>query len=122
VGLWHKIGLTYDIYDDALAKDINQFLRGFNVAAVERRASAYSVILSTLRAFLAAPGRLDHAEDRSSARKLTENVVGRIMAEPPGKLSEKLSVFRLSWSVDKRAALRGLARQHSTVASSGPSA
>jgi glycosyltransferase involved in cell wall biosynthesis len=113
VALWKRLGLTYDLYDNALASDVNQFLRGFDIQVVERRAPAYSVILSTLRAFLAAPDRLVRAEDQESARKLAQTLVTRIAASPPRTLSERLSIFRLCWSIRRRTAFGLFARQPS---------
>ena len=108
--LWAQIGLTYDLYDDAAARDIIQFLRGQEIQEVERRAAAYRVILSTLRAFLAAPGRLARADDREAARNLVGSLVGRILASPPKKLSEILSIYGRCVPLDARRAFAATAR------------
>lgn len=104
VALWERLGLNYNLYDNVLATDITEFLRGFDIQVVERRAPAYSVVLSTLSAFLATPDRLGRAEDRQSACKLAQTLVARIAARPPRKLSETLSIFRLCWPISRRTA------------------
>ena len=61
--LWTRLGLTYDLYDDAFAHDLTQFVRGGDTAKMERRAPAYRAILSVLRSFLAARQPLARADD-----------------------------------------------------------
>ncbi len=50
---WARLGLEYDLHEDAMAGSLSQFLRGGDIAA-ERRAAAYRKILGLLGAFLAA--------------------------------------------------------------------
>jgi glycosyltransferase involved in cell wall biosynthesis len=103
--LWGRLGLAYDLYDNALAQDVNDFLRGGEIAQPERRAAAYSRILTALRAFLAAPHPFARPADAEVARRLAHGIVARVLASPPDTLAEMLLVWRLSWPLDRHAAL-----------------
>ena len=102
--LWQRIGLAYDLHDDALARDISQFLRGDTIAAPERRAAAYRKMLTVLRAFLAAPQPFARAGDAEAARALRRTVVTRVLAQPPDDRRQRLAMFRLCLPVDGPAA------------------
>jgi glycosyltransferase involved in cell wall biosynthesis len=103
--LWGRLGLAYDLYDNALAQDVNDFLRGGEIAQPERRAAAYSRILTALRAFLAAPHPFARPADAEVARRLAHGIVARVLASPPDTLAEMLLVWRLIWPLDRHAAL-----------------
>jgi len=98
--LWARLGLRYNLYDDALALDVTQFLRGFDLAAPDSRGAAYRTILTVLRAFLAGPQPFADAE---AARWLGHSIVARILANPPDNLREMLAIFCLCWPINRRA-------------------
>ena len=102
--LWANLGLTYDLYDDAVARNVTHFLRGFDIAP-EGRAAAYRAMLIVLRAFLSHRQPLARAEDAAVARRLGNEVVTRILANPPGDLRAMLAICRLCWPIDRRAAI-----------------
>jgi glycosyltransferase involved in cell wall biosynthesis len=106
--LWQRLGLTYDLYDDAVARSVSHFLRGFDVAP-EHRAAAYRSILTVLRAFLASlqPGM--SPEDAEAARRLRHSIVARILAHPPDDPRETLTICRLCWPIDRSAAMSAAA-------------
>ena len=101
---WARLGLTYDLHDNTIARNVSEFLRGQDIAAPEDRAAAYRAILNVLHAFLAAPRPL--AEDATAARQLGSAIVARILANPPDDPRETLGVCRLCWPIDRRAAFR----------------
>ena len=103
--LWARLGLIYDLYDDDFARDLTQFVRGADIADIERRTPAYRAILSVLRSFLTARHPLARADDAKIARKLGRNVVARMLASPPPDLQSKLMICRLCWPIDRRAAM-----------------
>ncbi|WP_143748787.1 glycosyltransferase family 2 protein [Mesorhizobium sophorae] len=103
--LWAKLGLTYDLYDDAFARDMTEFIRGHEIA-VERRAAAYCKLLAVLRVFLAAARPFERAEDADAARQLAHGLVARMLASPPLRIHEMLRVCSLCWPLDRRAATR----------------
>jgi glycosyltransferase involved in cell wall biosynthesis len=103
---WARIGLTYDLYDDAHARDVTQFLRGGEISP-ERRAAAYARILTVLHAFLAASADRD-ADD---ARRLRRTLIRRILADPPRAIRERLAIARMCWRIDARATLRAVVRK-----------
>jgi glycosyltransferase involved in cell wall biosynthesis len=107
--LWRRIGLAYDLYDDALARDISDFLRGGTIAAPDRRAAAYRKLLNVLRAFLAAPQPLPRDGDAATARSLRRTLVARMLADPPRDWRERLAVLRLCLAVDAAAAGQAMA-------------
>jgi hypothetical protein len=109
--LWGRIGLTYDLYDDDLAREVSQFLRGEVIAVAERRGPAYRVMLTALRSFLAAQQPFARAEDAESARQLARTVVARVLANPPNDLRERLMVYRLCWAIDRHAAIGATMRR-----------
>ncbi|TPN01521.1 glycosyltransferase [Mesorhizobium sp. B2-1-3A] len=100
---WARLGLTYDLYDDAFAQDLTQFIRG-QVIAVDRRAAAYGKLLGVLKAFLAASRPFRRPEDAVAARQLTHGIVARMLANPPPGLTGRLRVCYLCWPLDWRAA------------------
>ncbi|KRB31949.1 hypothetical protein ASE05_02665 [Mesorhizobium sp. Root172] len=100
---WARLGLTYDLYDDAFAQDLTRFIRG-QVIAVDRRAAAYSKLLGVLKAFLAASRPFRRTEDAVAARQLTHGIIARMLANPPPGLTGKLRVCHLCWPLDWRAA------------------
>jgi glycosyltransferase involved in cell wall biosynthesis len=102
--LWARLGLTYDLYDDPRARNISQFVRGFDITAPESRAVAYRSILTVLRAFLAQP--LAAVEDVKVARRMGHDIVRRILANPPDDLREMLAICRLCWPIDRLAAYK----------------
>lgn len=102
--LWQRLGLSYDLYDDQLAGDITQFLRGYAVPPT-RRAHAYRKLLTVLRAFLAsapARGRLD---DRRDAKQIKRAIVSRLLNEPPPGLHSKLELAYSCCRIDIHAAV-----------------
>ena len=103
---WARLGLTYDLHDDAFAADLNSFVRGEPIAVVERRAPAYRTILTVLRAFLAAPQPLARPEDAEDARRLAHTIVTRVLADPPADFRERLAICRLCWPIDRRATIK----------------
>ncbi|MGC2774165.1 MAG: glycosyltransferase, partial [Bradyrhizobium sp.] len=109
--LWARLGLAYDLYDDAFASDLSQFVRGADIAVSERRAPAYHVILTALRAFLAAPQPFARAEDAAIARQMARTIVARVLAAPPADLREMLMICRLCWPIDRRAAIDAMMRR-----------
>lgn len=75
--LWADIGLTYDLYDDALAGVISRFLRGHPIP-VPHRPAAHAVLNRVLDAFLAAaPARKD-AATIAQGESLAANLRGRM--------------------------------------------
>ncbi|UVK53716.1 glycosyltransferase [Mesorhizobium sp. AR02] len=98
---WARLGLTYDLYDDAFAQDLTQFIRG-HVIAVDRRAAAYGKLLGVLNAFLAASRPCRRTEDAVAARQLAHGIVARMLASPPPGLTEMLRVCYLCWPLDWR--------------------
>jgi glycosyltransferase involved in cell wall biosynthesis len=104
---WARLGLVYDLYDDAFAEELSTFLRGGNIA-MERRAAAYRVILTVLRAFRAAPRPFARPGDAEAARRLAHGIVARMLAHPPGGLREKLMLLRQCWPIDRRAVVAAL--------------
>jgi glycosyltransferase involved in cell wall biosynthesis len=112
--LWARLGLAYDLHDDAFAADLTQFLKGNDIAP-ERRAAAYRRLLSMLRTYLDAARPFARAEDASAARKLAQTIVGRVLAHPPPRLGEMLAVCRLCWPLDRRAAVTAALRRLGTA-------
>jgi glycosyltransferase involved in cell wall biosynthesis len=102
--LWARLGLTYDLYDDDLALDVTNFLRGLEIAAPERRAAAYRKMTTVLRAFIAAPDRTARREDAEAARRFARALVARMMASPPAGLREMLATCCACWPIDRSAA------------------
>ncbi|RAZ82628.1 hypothetical protein DPM33_34485 [Mesorhizobium hawassense] len=84
---WARLGLAYDLYDDAFARDLTDFIRGTDIS-VERRAEAYRKLLEVLRAFLARSGPFERADDAAAARKLEGQIMARMLARPPLRLEE----------------------------------
>jgi glycosyltransferase involved in cell wall biosynthesis len=103
--LWARLGLTYDLHDDAVARNISHFLRGFDIAP-EGRAAAYRAMLTVLRAFLAFRQPMARAADAEVAHQLGRNIVARILANPPDDPRAMLAVCRLCWPIDRRAAIK----------------
>ena len=103
--MWARLGLTYDLYDDGLARDVTQFLRGVDIPPPERRAPAFCAIMRVLPAFLAAPQPFAGPGQTEDARRLGQTLVARILATPPDDPREALAICRLCWPIDRRAAL-----------------
>jgi glycosyltransferase involved in cell wall biosynthesis len=107
--LWAQLGLTYDLYDDSFALEITQFMRGYEIVPPERRLPAYRVILTVLRAFLAARQQFPRTQDREAARQLRRTTVGRMMASSPADLRETLTLCGLCWRIDPQRTLTAVA-------------
>jgi len=107
---WSRLGLTYDLYDDAFAQDITLFIRG-HVIAVDRRAAAYGKLLGVLRAFLAMSRPFRRTEDAVAARRLAQDMVARMLASPPPGLTEMLRVCYLCWPHDRRTVTRAVTKR-----------
>jgi glycosyltransferase involved in cell wall biosynthesis len=101
--LWALLGLPYDLYDDAFAQDLTEFIRGNEISAIERRAAAYDKLLTVLHLFIAASRPFAHPEDAEASQRLTQGIVARILANPPAGPLQMLSVCHLCWRVDRRA-------------------
>ena len=93
--LWGRLGLSYDLYDDELASDITQFLRGHAVAPA-RRSRAYRKLLMVLRAFLASGHARENFDD---AKKIKRAIVARLFDESPPGLYPKLELAYSCWRV-----------------------
>lgn len=107
--LWARTGLIYDLYDDAVARDLSQFLRGQELP-VDKRTSAYRTLLTVLRAFLAAPRPLARAEDGVAAQRMTEAIISRMLASPPAGWRDTIAFCRLCWPIERNVAMRMAAR------------
>lgn len=111
--LWPRIGLTYDLYDDALARDIANFLDGGDIAK-ERRGPAYARLLTVLKAFLKTGQPFARAGDAEDRRRLRKSIVARMLANPPGGVTGKLALYAqclpLAPGRTLEAALKRLAR------------
>ena len=99
---WARLGLTYDLYEDAIAHDVSHFLRGFDIAASERRAAAYRTIATVLHAFLVAPRPFPRREDADASRRLGRALVTRMLANPAADLHDMLATCRSCWPIDRR--------------------
>ena len=109
--LWKELGLTYDLYDDALAQDVNRFLRGQEIADAERRLMAYRVIAKVLRRFLSLRRFLAQALEPHDARRLKNTLLDRMLANPPRKGWEALELYALCLAMDWRAVTKSLVRR-----------
>ncbi len=116
--LWPRLGLTYDLYDDAFALDLTHFIRGLEIAA-ERRAPAYRKLLTVLRTFLARSQPFARDEDAEAAQKLAHGIVARTLANRPARLSETLSICWLCWLLDRRAAAQAAMMQMASMLKTG---
>jgi glycosyltransferase involved in cell wall biosynthesis len=105
---WKRIGLSYDLYDDAFAADLSGFLRGRDIAP-ERRGAAYRTLLGVLRAFLRAPRPLRRAADAPAERQLARTLFSRMLADPPLSGRETLGLCRQVWPIDPVFATRAAA-------------
>jgi len=106
--LWKRLGLAYDLYDDALAKDVTQWLRGQELAP-ERRGAAYRVILTLLHAFLAAARPFKCVEDAESARRLASDIIARMVANQPARMRDAIKIFQACWKISRSGTLTGMA-------------
>jgi glycosyltransferase involved in cell wall biosynthesis len=102
--LWARLGLVYDLYDDAFALDLSNFVKGIDITVAGRRAAAYRVILTLLGAFLAAPRPFARPEDAKTARRLARNIVWRVLTKPPHDPREMLKIVGLCWPLARHAA------------------
>lgn len=107
---WARIGLTYDLYDDAFARDLTGFIRGTDIA-IERRAEAYRKLLGVLGAFLAASRPFKRADDAAAARKLERRIAARMLASPPLRFTDTLMLCLRCWRLHPLAATRAAARR-----------
>lgn len=98
---WARLGLTYDLYDDAFAQDLTNFIRG-HVIATERRAAAYGKLLGVLKTFLAASRPFNRAADADAATRLAHDIVERMLANPPPGLIATLRLCHLCWPLGWR--------------------
>jgi glycosyltransferase involved in cell wall biosynthesis len=108
--LWAELGLTYDLHDDVLARHVSDFLRGRDIAPAERRIAAYRVILTVLRAFLAASRPFARDEDALVTRKMTKGIINRMLASPPGRLVDAVALGWYCWPIAKKAAIAAALR------------
>ena len=77
--LWADIGLTYDLFDDALAGVISRFLRG-HPAPPNMQQAAFAVLNRVLDAYLAAPPACQDAQTIAQGQQLAARLRGRIDA------------------------------------------
>ncbi len=78
--LWADIGLTYDLYDDALAGVISRFLRG-HPAPPNMQQAAFAVLNRVLDAFLSAPATRKDAATVEQGQQLAARLRSRIDAQ-----------------------------------------
>ena len=102
LALWKDLGLTYTLYDDALAQDISQFLRGYEIADAHRRLAAYRMIARVLRRFLEVRRLGADSNELHDARRLQNSLVTRMLNSPPLRKQEALALYRLSAMIDLR--------------------
>jgi glycosyltransferase involved in cell wall biosynthesis len=105
---WARLGLRYDLYDDALAQAVSEFLRGAEIAP-EQRGAAYLTLLTVLRAFMAAPQPHARPGDAIVRRQLWRSIVARALADPPTDWRDLLGIARLSWRLEPRAGMNAIA-------------
>ena len=109
--LWRELGLTYDLYDDALAQDVNRFLRGQEIADAGRRLVAYRVIAKVLRRFLSVRRFLAQALDLHDADRLKNALLNRMLASPPRRGRERWELYTLCLAIDWRTVTKSLVRR-----------
>jgi len=109
--LWKELGLTYDLYDDLLALDVNRFLRGQEIADAERRLMAYRVIAKVLRRFLPLHRFLTQALESHDADRLKSALLDRMLASPPRKGRETLELYALCFVIDWWIVTKSLVRR-----------
>lgn len=102
---WKRIGLAYDIYDERFGLEITRFLNGGELAPAVRT-DAYRVVLRALRAFLDAAQPVDR-DDLQAARRLSREIPSRMFARPPPRLKDILTLWWLTWRIDRSAAVSG---------------
>jgi glycosyltransferase involved in cell wall biosynthesis len=109
--LWKELGLTYDLYDDVLAIDVNRFLRGQEIADAKRRLLAYRVIAKVLRRFLSLRRFLGQALDSHDSDRLKVALLDRMLASPPRKGRETLELYALCFVIDWWTVIKSLVRR-----------
>lgn len=109
--LWKELGLIYDLYDDALAQDVNRFLRGQEIADAGRRLMAYRVIAKVLRRFLSMRRFLAQALESRDADRLKNTLLDRMLASPPRKGRETLELYRLCLVIDWLTVAKSVVRR-----------
>jgi glycosyltransferase involved in cell wall biosynthesis len=102
---WKRLGLSYNLYDDAFALDLSSFLRGHEIAP-ERRFAAYRTLLSVLRVFLAVPGPFPRAGDAQAGQRLARTLLSRMLASPPPSGRDTLAICCLFWPINPAVAGR----------------
>jgi glycosyltransferase involved in cell wall biosynthesis len=105
---WARIGLAYDLHDNARAGSITAFLRGQDIP-LEQRATAYPAILNVLIVFLAARRPFVRPEDKRSARRLVRDMIDRMTSRPP-KMADMRALRRLFWKLSPVATIRSSLR------------
>ena len=100
---WARLGLTYDLYDDAFARDLTGFIRGADIA-IERRGETYRKLLGVLDAFLARSRPFKRGDDAAAARQLERRITARMLASPPLRLKDTLALCVRCWPLHPLAA------------------
>jgi glycosyltransferase involved in cell wall biosynthesis len=103
--LWSQFDLRYDLYDDTLARDASEFLRGKDIP-VARRFGAYRKLVTVLGAFLATQRSPGRADDGRASQRLARGLVRRMLASPPDHPRELLVLMILCWRFDWRELIR----------------
>jgi len=107
--LWQRLGLSYGLYDNALAADINGFLDGSTIAP-ERRLGAYRVILQALAAFRKHRHPQARPDDARDLQRLSGSLVHRMTAVAPVPPEDAATMTRVLWKTLPTAALRLMLR------------
>jgi hypothetical protein len=107
---WKRLGIDYDLYDDAFAAELSEWIRGGELPA-EKRVAAYLKILPVLRGFVSsAPPCLD-PEYQRNLLQLTATSIARMLQAPPAARRDLLKVFGACWSVSPTLAIKAASRQ-----------
>lgn len=110
VALWARIGLSYDLHDDRLARAASEFLRGQEIAA-DMRKPVYRIVLKVLAAFLRARPAFAGSWNAGDANRFASGLVARILAQLPEDTRSALAICRSCWPIDRRSAVRAFSRR-----------
>jgi hypothetical protein len=107
---WRRLGLEYNLYDDAVAADISEWVRGGELP-VEKRAAAYVQILRILRAFVDASSPRIGPRYRTELQQLVTTSIERMLRRPPAGWRDLMSTLRGCSSLGRLQTAKSLVRE-----------
>jgi len=105
---WRDLGIECGHRDEMFVSNLAQFVSGYEISNPRERPELYRLVLVMLRAFLASSPPNFRGADQGVARRLSGDIVGRVLSDPAVGLRATIEFARLCWPFQRSAAIAAI--------------